>query len=170
MSGVAKPSASTERRNDRDRLDNIPFAAFLADINSHDGLRAAIDAAYRAPETECLPALLRAAALPAPAKARAQALARQLVEGLRARPTTGLVQGLMNEYALSSQEGVALMCLAEALLRIPDKATRDALIADKIGAGNGAPMSGNRPRLSSMRRPGVFSSQAGWSGLSTRAA
>ena len=41
----------------------------------------------------------------------------------------------MREYALSSQEGVALMCLAEALLRIPDAATRDALIADKIGGG-----------------------------------
>ena len=38
----------------------------------------------------------------------------------------------MQEYALSSQEGVALMCLAEALLRIPDAATRDALIRDKI--------------------------------------
>jgi RHH-type proline utilization regulon transcriptional repressor/proline dehydrogenase/delta 1-pyrroline-5-carboxylate dehydrogenase len=43
-----------------------------------------------------------------------------MVEGLRARPAGGLVQGLMREYALSSQEGVALMCLAEALLRIPD--------------------------------------------------
>ena len=42
----------------------------------------------------------------------------------------GLVQGLLQEFALSSQEGVALMCLAEALLRIPDAATRDALIRD----------------------------------------
>jgi hypothetical protein len=42
------------------------------------------------------------------------------------------VQGLLQEFALSSQEGVALMCLAEALLRIPDNATRDALIRDKI--------------------------------------
>jgi hypothetical protein len=39
----------------------------------------------------------------------------------------------MQEFSLSSQEGVALMCLAEALLRIPDAATRDALIRDKIG-------------------------------------
>ena len=42
----------------------------------------------------------------------------------------------MQEYSLSSQEGVALMCLAEALLRIPDAATRDALIRDKIGGGD----------------------------------
>jgi RHH-type transcriptional regulator, proline utilization regulon repressor / proline dehydrogenase / delta 1-pyrroline-5-carboxylate dehydrogenase len=112
-----------------------PFAAFLADIQPREGLRAKIDAIYRAPETECVPALLRAATLPAPIKAKAQRLAHQLVETLRARPPTGLVQGLMHEYALSSQEGVALMCLAEALLRIPDRATRDALIADKIGGG-----------------------------------
>jgi RHH-type transcriptional regulator, proline utilization regulon repressor / proline dehydrogenase / delta 1-pyrroline-5-carboxylate dehydrogenase len=46
------------------------------------------------------------------------------------------VQSLMQEYALSSEEGVALMCLAEALLRIPDAATRDALIRDKIGQGD----------------------------------
>jgi RHH-type proline utilization regulon transcriptional repressor/proline dehydrogenase/delta 1-pyrroline-5-carboxylate dehydrogenase len=112
-----------------------PFAAFLADIQRHDGLRAAVDARYRVPETECVPALIGAAQLPAPLKAKARAMARQLVEGLRARPAAGLVQGLMHEYALSSQEGVALMCLAEALLRIPDSATRDALIADKIGGG-----------------------------------
>src|SRR6202040_2920993 len=65
----------------------------------------------------------------------ASRLARRLIEGLRSMPTPGLVQGLMREYALSSQEGVALMCLAEALLRIPDAATRNALIADKVGGG-----------------------------------
>ena len=130
MSGVTNLSASIERDP-----DDAPFAAFLAEIQRHDGLRAAIDANYRVPETQCLPALLSAATLPAPMKAKARALARRLVEGLRARPAAGLVQGLMHEYALSSQEGVALMCLAEALLRIPDSATRDALIADKIGGG-----------------------------------
>ncbi len=46
------------------------------------------------------------------------------------------MEGLIQEYALSSQEGIALMCLAEALLRIPDRATRDALIRDKIGSGD----------------------------------
>jgi RHH-type transcriptional regulator, proline utilization regulon repressor / proline dehydrogenase / delta 1-pyrroline-5-carboxylate dehydrogenase len=112
-----------------------PFQAFIADLQRHEGLRATIDSRYRIPETECLPALLSAARLPAGVKTKANALARQLVEGLRAQPAGGLVQGLMREYALSSQEGVALMCLAEALLRIPDSATRDALIADKIGGG-----------------------------------
>ena len=47
-----------------------------------------------------------------------------------------MVQGLLQEFSLSSEEGVALMCLAEALLRIPDPATRNALIRDKIGRGD----------------------------------
>jgi RHH-type proline utilization regulon transcriptional repressor/proline dehydrogenase/delta 1-pyrroline-5-carboxylate dehydrogenase len=113
----------------------LAFAAFAAELVGHDARRAAIDAVTRVPETESLPDLLRAAELPAQVTTQARALARSLVEGLRARPTTGLVQGLMREYDLSSQEGVALMCLAEALLRVPDAATRDALIADKIGGG-----------------------------------
>jgi RHH-type proline utilization regulon transcriptional repressor/proline dehydrogenase/delta 1-pyrroline-5-carboxylate dehydrogenase len=114
---------------------SAPFAAFLAELQPRGGIRAEIDAIHRAPETQCLPDLLAAAALSRQQKIQARALARRLVEELRARPPSGLVQGLMHEYALSSQEGVALMCLAEALLRIPDAATRDALIADKIGAG-----------------------------------
>ncbi len=48
-----------------------------------------------------------------------------------------MVQGLLQEFSLSSQEGVALMCLAEALLRIPDKPTRDALIRDKLATATG---------------------------------
>ncbi len=59
----------------------------------------------------------------------------------------GLVQGLLQEFALSSQEGVALMCLAEALLRIPDAATRDALIRDKIGRGDWRAHLGHSPSL-----------------------
>ncbi|MRF68898.1 hypothetical protein GIJ48_20790, partial [Escherichia coli] len=67
-------------------------------------------------------------------------LAYSIAEKLRKQKQgvgrSGLVQGLLQEFSLSSQEGVALMCLAEALLRIPDKATRDALIRDKISHGN----------------------------------
>jgi len=62
--------------------------------------------------------------------------ARRLVQALREAGTSGIVQGLVREYDLSTREGVALMCLAEALLRIPDVATRDALIRDKIGKGD----------------------------------
>ncbi|EPE3230936.1 trifunctional transcriptional regulator/proline dehydrogenase/L-glutamate gamma-semialdehyde dehydrogenase, partial [Cronobacter sakazakii] len=59
----------------------------------------------------------------------------------------GMVQSLLQEFSLSSQEGVALMCLAEALLRIPDKATRDALIRDKISNGNWQSHIGRSPSL-----------------------
>jgi len=112
-----------------------PFSAFAAERVRHDALREAIDALYRAPETEVMPALVAAADLPPATVEQARALARRLVTNLREKSQPGLVQGLMREYDLSSQEGVALMCMAEALLRIPDAATRDALIADKIGGG-----------------------------------
>ncbi len=66
---------------------------------------------------------------------------------LRAKVPSGGVEGLIHEYALSSQEGVALMCLAEALLRIPDDETRDALIRDKIGGGDWRAHLGQSPSL-----------------------
>jgi RHH-type proline utilization regulon transcriptional repressor/proline dehydrogenase/delta 1-pyrroline-5-carboxylate dehydrogenase len=91
--------------------------------------------------------LLPAATLDPPAAVQAQALARRLVEALRAKGTRGTVEGLIREYALSSQEGVALMCLAEALLRIPDIPTRDALIRDKIGTGDWHAHLGQSPSL-----------------------
>ena len=69
----------------------------------------------------------------------------------RAGPGAGLLQ----EFSLSSQEGVALMCLAEALLRIPDKATRDALIRDKISNGQWDSHLGKAPRCSSTPPPGA---------------
>ena len=99
-------------------------------------LRAAITAAYRRAETLCLPPLIAAATLAPDAVERAQGLARGLVEGLRRAGSPSGVKGLIQEYSLSSDEGVALMCLAEALLRIPDRATRDALIRDKISPGD----------------------------------
>lgn len=84
--------------------------------------------------------LLEQARLPEAVAAQAHSLAYQLADKLRNQKTAsgraGMVQGLLQEFSLSSQEGVALMCLAEALLRIPDKATRDALIRDKISNGN----------------------------------
>ncbi|MBN9088105.1 MAG: L-glutamate gamma-semialdehyde dehydrogenase [Reyranella sp.] len=110
-------------------------------------LRHAITAAYRRPEPECLPPLLAAAALPAETMARATALARRLVERQRAKGPGYGVEGLIHEYSLASEEGVALMCLAEALLRIPDDETRDALIRDKIGGGDWQAHLGHSPSL-----------------------
>ncbi len=113
-----------------------PFAALAEELQPQPPLRAAITAACRRAEPACLPPLLEMAA-PSPDEAAASAaLAHRLVAALRAKRRHGTVEALVQEFALSSAEGVALMCLAEALLRIPDDATRDALIRDKIAGGD----------------------------------
>ncbi len=113
-----------------------PFTDFAPPIRPQSTLRRAITAAYRRPETECLPPLIEAATLPKETRDAAAKTARRLIEALRGKQSGSGVEGLVQEYSLSSQEGVALMCLAEALLRIPDTATRDALIRDKIADGD----------------------------------
>ena len=81
-------------------------------------------------------ALVAAATLPDSVVRAAREEAVVLIQAVRAKGTKSAVQGLVREYDLSSQEGIALMCLAEALLRIPDQVTRDSLIRDKIGGGD----------------------------------
>jgi RHH-type transcriptional regulator, proline utilization regulon repressor / proline dehydrogenase / delta 1-pyrroline-5-carboxylate dehydrogenase len=126
---------------------SVPFKVFSEQLRDQSPLRDVITSACRPPETECVPPLIAAATLPAATQAEAQALARRLVERLRAKGQGGGVEGLIHEYALSSQEGVALMCLAEALLRIPDDETRDALIRDKIGGGDWQAHLGHSPSV-----------------------
>jgi RHH-type proline utilization regulon transcriptional repressor/proline dehydrogenase/delta 1-pyrroline-5-carboxylate dehydrogenase len=76
------------------------------------------------------------------------AQARQLVAAVRRqRRAASGVDHLMHEFSLSSQEGVALMCLAEAQLRIPDSATADRLIRDKISHGDWKSHLGGSPSL-----------------------
>ncbi len=120
-------------------------------LPERSALREAMARATRLPEPEALAPLMAQARMSAEQAARTDALARQLVIGMREGPQqggrAGRVQSLMQEYALSSDEGVALMCLAEALLRIPDAATRDALIRDKIGQGDWHQHVGNSPSL-----------------------
>jgi RHH-type proline utilization regulon transcriptional repressor/proline dehydrogenase/delta 1-pyrroline-5-carboxylate dehydrogenase len=124
-----------------------PFANFAPPVAPPTELRKRITAAYRTPETDLLPGLIAAATLPAPIRGRAAQTARKLVEALRAKSTGAGVEGLIHEYSLSSQEGIALMCLAEALLRIPDRATRDALIRDKISTGDWRAHVGHSPSM-----------------------
>ncbi len=112
------------------------FATFAPPIRPQGPLRRAITAAYRRGERQCLLPLLDQAALSDAQRADIAGTARRLIEALRAKGHGSGVEALVQEYALSSQEGVALMCLAEALLRIPDVATRDALIRDKIAGGD----------------------------------
>ncbi|THU01087.1 trifunctional transcriptional regulator/proline dehydrogenase/L-glutamate gamma-semialdehyde dehydrogenase [Lampropedia puyangensis] len=120
-----------------------PFACFIQPAGlGVPALRAAITAAWRQAEPEAVAHVVQGARLPAGVATASSQLAERLAYGLRNRKASGgragLVQSLLQEYALSSQEGVALMCLAEALLRIPDAATRDALIRDKVAHGQWA--------------------------------
>src|SRR5215207_10031489 len=100
---------------------------------------AAINRNYLGDEEQIVRELADAARLPAAAREKIAARAAQLVEGVHTTRVkrTGL-DAFLRQYDLSSQEGVILMCLAEALLRIPDDATADKLIADKIKAGDWA--------------------------------
>ncbi|CUH78550.1 bifunctional proline dehydrogenase/L-glutamate gamma-semialdehyde dehydrogenase PutA [Tropicibacter naphthalenivorans] len=95
-------------------------------------LRAQIDALTYADEAEALSRLRDAANLTPKARAQISAKAAQLVRDIRGSTRPGLMEVFLAEYGLSTDEGIALMCLAEALLRVPDAATIDALIEDKI--------------------------------------
>ena len=132
----------------------LPFSAFEAEIAPENTpLRAAITKACRQPEAEAVAWLLAQAAPEGDAveeqvQTRARALARKLVTKVRTqRSSASGVDALMHEFSLSSEEGVALMCLAEALLRIPDSATADRLIADKISKGDWRKHLGESPSL-----------------------
>ncbi|QIL19654.1 bifunctional proline dehydrogenase/L-glutamate gamma-semialdehyde dehydrogenase PutA [Thermomonas sp. HDW16] len=99
--------------------------------------RAAITAGWIRDETAHVRELLTQATLPAADRAAAQATAADLVRRVRARARDqGAVEAFMRQYDLGSEEGVLLMCVAEALLRIPDQGTADALIRDKLGDAN----------------------------------
>lgn len=97
------------------------------------------DSAWSVIETEALAdeaalvrRLLAEAALDASARAAIVATGADLVRRIRASAKPGLMEVFLAEYGLSTDEGIALMCLAEALLRVPDAETMDALIEDKI--------------------------------------
>jgi RHH-type proline utilization regulon transcriptional repressor/proline dehydrogenase/delta 1-pyrroline-5-carboxylate dehydrogenase len=98
-----------------------------------------LDALKFADEESVVAQLLAANPHSPAASQRVGAEAVALVERARASPRRGgAVEGFLQEFALGSQEGTALMCLAEALLRIPDAETRDRLIAEKIGSADWA--------------------------------
>jgi RHH-type proline utilization regulon transcriptional repressor/proline dehydrogenase/delta 1-pyrroline-5-carboxylate dehydrogenase len=83
-------------------------------------------------ETALVQRLAAEAALDAPARAAIVAQGADLVKRIRGSSRPGLMEVFLAEYGLSTDEGIALMCLAEALLRVPDAETMDALIEDKI--------------------------------------
>ncbi|MCL6262324.1 trifunctional transcriptional regulator/proline dehydrogenase/L-glutamate gamma-semialdehyde dehydrogenase [Craterilacuibacter sp. RT1T] len=121
---------------------------FLPFAHGQSVLRAAITSAYRRDERECVQSLLPQAAMASEMVESVQEMAGRLVsEVRRERSKASGVDALMHEFTLDSEEGVALMCLAEALLRIPDKATADRLIRDKIAKGDWKRHLGNSASL-----------------------
>ncbi|MDQ0314100.1 bifunctional proline dehydrogenase/L-glutamate gamma-semialdehyde dehydrogenase PutA [Amorphus orientalis] len=99
-----------------------------------DALRRRIRDDIRADEATVARRLIDAATVPAEQADRIAEQARNLVRGVRSgRVGRGGIDAFMHEYELSSKEGVVLMCLAEAMLRVPDAHTVDKLIDDKIG-------------------------------------
>lgn len=104
---------------------------------SLENQRLAINHAFRQDELAVVDLLLASAELTNEQNQQADTLARGFVNQVRtSHKRSGSIDTFLNEYALSSEEGIALMCLAEALLRVPDKKTADELIKDKIARAN----------------------------------
>ena len=105
-------------------------------MDAPDRMLPRFQAPYAPPDEAPAAGLLADAARESATEARIDVRARRLVEAIRAR-TSGLggVEDFLHAYSLSTKEGLALMVLAEALLRVPDAATADRLIEDKLAAG-----------------------------------
>jgi RHH-type proline utilization regulon transcriptional repressor/proline dehydrogenase/delta 1-pyrroline-5-carboxylate dehydrogenase len=116
-------------------MKSAPDSPFVFDPPPpvREGLRAAIAAAWLADEATIVRRLIADAELPEPRSAAVMTVAAGWVRRVRLlRDKESPLDAFMREYDLSSEEGVLLMCLAEALLRIPDDATAEKLIADKL--------------------------------------
>jgi RHH-type transcriptional regulator, proline utilization regulon repressor / proline dehydrogenase / delta 1-pyrroline-5-carboxylate dehydrogenase len=126
MNAIPSPSTAQPPANALLLSPELPAAP--------SALRAAITAAWLKDEADHVRELLEQARLPAAEQAKVQALAADLVTRVRARAQDqGAIEAFMRQYDLGSEEGVLLMCVAEALLRIPDEETADKLIRDKLG-------------------------------------
>jgi RHH-type proline utilization regulon transcriptional repressor/proline dehydrogenase/delta 1-pyrroline-5-carboxylate dehydrogenase len=94
-----------------------------------------IDELYDRDEALCVQSLINTPPLSAADRQRAETIASDLVKKIReSKPNSTGISAFMTQYNLSSKEGIILMCLAEALLRIPDKATIDHFIADQLSS------------------------------------
>ncbi|MBY0379432.1 MAG: proline dehydrogenase family protein, partial [Burkholderiales bacterium] len=100
-------------------------------------LRQIISENYRKNEAQCVENLLNSISITNIQEQNAQELAKKLILKVRNKRIKGRgIDAIMNEFKLSTNEGIALMCLAESLLRIPDKVTQDRLIRDRIAKGD----------------------------------
>jgi RHH-type proline utilization regulon transcriptional repressor/proline dehydrogenase/delta 1-pyrroline-5-carboxylate dehydrogenase len=109
---------------------------FNSSLIKNSPIRQKIREFYRIDENIAVDHILPLAEVNVSARSRAWERARKMVLKIRQdQDGNGAIDSLLKEYSLSSEEGVVLMCLAEALLRVPDKHTQDALIHDKISQG-----------------------------------
>ena len=176
--GLATPALSVIERNYRHRASNVTvthgagsqrtmiLGAIMTRFHFFESRRAPspprieLSRLHRASEPDVMSSLIAEARLSRDDSVAVQDLAAALARGVReSRAHSGGVDALMLQFSLDSREGVALMCLAEALLRIPDVATRDRLIRDKIGAGDWQAHLG--------RSPSLFVNAAAWGLLVT---
>jgi RHH-type proline utilization regulon transcriptional repressor/proline dehydrogenase/delta 1-pyrroline-5-carboxylate dehydrogenase len=119
------------------RPENLGSFVFDQPLPERSDLQKVMNAHYLADETQCVKALLDANTLDANQRRKIKTSAARLVHTVRAeRGKTGGLDAFLHQYDLSSQEGIVLMCLAEALLRVPDADTADQLIRDKLQGGD----------------------------------
>ncbi|QJR80405.1 bifunctional proline dehydrogenase/L-glutamate gamma-semialdehyde dehydrogenase PutA [Alteromonas pelagimontana] len=117
-------------------------------LNTLTSIRQRIRDHYRINESLAIDQILPVAEVNPRARSRAWERARKMVLQIRREQEGhGGVDALLNEYSLSTAEGVVLMCLAEALLRVPDQRTQDELIRDKLSQGKWTPHLGNSDSL-----------------------
>ncbi|MXP50903.1 trifunctional transcriptional regulator/proline dehydrogenase/L-glutamate gamma-semialdehyde dehydrogenase [Pantoea sp. SoEX] len=129
-----------------------PFSELAEQILTQSSIRSIITSKWCSPETELIPILLEQSRFDEDLNKKIYKLAWKLSNKLRndinnKNKSSGIVQSLLKEFPLSSTEGTALMCLAEAVLRIPDNQTRDILIQDKINKGEWKLHIGNNDSL-----------------------
>ncbi len=121
---------------------------FHGNLIAESATRQKIRDFYRIDEDLAVEYILPGAEVNLRARSRAWERARKIVLQIREdQKGHGVVEALLNEYSLSSAEGVVLMCLAEALLRVPDKRTQDTLISDKLSKGQWSSHLGNSESL-----------------------
>ncbi|MXV43624.1 bifunctional proline dehydrogenase/L-glutamate gamma-semialdehyde dehydrogenase PutA [Saccharibacter sp. 17.LH.SD] len=130
------------------------FSQHLDSIPKRSALRTAITQHTRYPEERCMATLLPEAELSSEEEKAVTSIALDLARALRDNRHPGLVETLVQEFSLASDEGVALMSMAEALLRTPDHATRDALIRDQLSVGDWLSHAG--------RNQGIIVNAASW--------
>lgn len=106
-----------------------------ADVKPTSEIRNLIRAHYLADENNTVPALIELAGLSDSTRQTISAEAAELIRRVRTSAKPSMMENFLAEYGLSTKEGIALMCLAEALLRVPDADTIDELIEDKIVPG-----------------------------------